>query len=162
MRSSPRLRRGERNASPTGLSFLPSRVVRSARELLRRAGRRGLIPIARQVGVLVFASIAANAAAARAQAFIDFPIGTKTPRAITGGPDGNVWFANYIGYSIGRMTPQGNFTNFPTPTGVSTDVGIALGPDGNLWFTEWIQSKIGRITPDGVITEFPTPGSESP
>jgi streptogramin lyase len=119
---------------------------------------------ARSLLAALAVGLALTAASRRAcgQAFIDFPIGMKTPEAIAAGPDGNVWFANYLGYSIGRMTPQGVFTDFPTPTGVSTDVGIALGADGNLWFTEWIQSKVGRITPQGAITEFPTPGSENP
>jgi streptogramin lyase len=119
----------------------------------------GLSPSLAAALVAGFALIVAAPRQASGQSFIDFPIGINVPKSIAAGPDGNVWFANYLGYSVGRMTPQGVFTNFPTPTGVSTDVGIALGPDGNLWFTELIQSKIGRITPQGGITEFPTPGS---
>ena len=119
--------------------------------------RRAIAKIA-----VAFVVILGIAGAAGAQTFIDFPIGQKVPEAITGGPDGNVWFAEYTGNSIGRMTHQGVLTEFPNPNLNSTDFGIALGSDGNLWFTEVSQSKIGRITPQGVIAEFPTPGSADP
>ena len=56
---------------------------------------------------------------------------------------------------IGRITPAGTITEFPTPLAGSGDLEqIARGPDGNLWFTEFT-GKVGRITPAGVVTEFP-------
>ena len=79
------------------------------------------------------------------------------PRGITVGPDGNLWFAQFNASRIGRITPSGEITQFPTPTPNSRPVGITAGPDGNVWFTEPVGNKIGRITPDGVITEFPLP-----
>jgi streptogramin lyase len=107
------------------------------------------------------------------------------PLEITTGPDGNLWFTEW-GYGleaskIGRITTNGEITEFPLSTNNSTvndpygtranlAYGITAGPDGNLWFTEWNfnitgnsggNSKIGRITPNGSITEFPLPTHDS-
>jgi len=58
------------------------------------------------------------------------------PTSITTGPDGNLWFTEYEGDNIGRITPNGTITEFPIPTAGSQPFGITTGPDGNLWFTE--------------------------
>jgi DNA-binding beta-propeller fold protein YncE len=89
------------------------------------------------------------------------PAPLNGPRGITVGPDGNLWFTEYYGNRIGRVTPAGVITQFPPlPTPTSLPESITAGPDGNLWFTEASGNKIGRITPAGVITEFP-PASSS-
>jgi streptogramin lyase len=97
--------------------------------------------------------------------FAEFAIPTAGAGAgrIALGPDGNLWFAEYGGNKIGRVTRAGVMTEFAVPTAGSQPYGIAAGPDGNLWFTEGNASKIGRITPAGVITEFtiPTAGSRT-
>jgi streptogramin lyase len=69
-----------------------------------------------------------------------------SPNRIAAGPDGNLWFTGW-GNQIGRITPTGTITQYPTSGG-----GIAAGPDGNLWFTAY--DKIGRITPSGAIAEY--------
>jgi virginiamycin B lyase len=56
---------------------------------------------------------------------------------ITAGPDGNLWFTEYGGNKIGRITTAGVITEFPIPTDDSEPWGITSGPDGNLWFTEF-------------------------
>jgi virginiamycin B lyase len=90
---------------------------------------------------------------------------------ITAGPDGNLWFTDPGANAIGRITPQGEITEFSE--GLSTQTGayppqygpaaIGSGSDGNLWFTEPGRNLIGRITPQGHITEFSqglTPGAD--
>jgi streptogramin lyase len=91
------------------------------------------------------------------------------PHGITAGPDGNLWFTfrfdpdEDLAAWIGRITPSGEITLFPTPTPPSRPWGITSGPDGNVWFTELAVRMIGRITPTGTITEFPLPeGAEEP
>jgi streptogramin lyase len=99
--------------------------------------------------------------------FSEFPIVPTYPRqntspvAIVTGPDGNLWFAEFAGNQIGRITLDGLIIEFAIPTPNSQPSGITVGPDRNLWFTEQNGNQIGRITPDGGITEFavPTPGS---
>jgi virginiamycin B lyase len=83
------------------------------------------------------------------------------PRAIALGSDGNIWFGEFGGGKIGRITPQGVITEFPIPTPDSGPRALAAGPDGNIWFSEFNASKIGRITPRGEITEFTLPRPNS-
>jgi streptogramin lyase len=85
------------------------------------------------------------------------PYSTTLPRGIAAGADGNIWFADYLGYAIVRMTPAGVFTKFPTLTFDATPVGVTLGPDDNIWFTEYLNNNLARITPTGTMTEFPLP-----
>ena len=79
------------------------------------------------------------------------------PTDITAGPDGNLWFTlNGDPGAIGRITPEGVFTEFSdglTPN--SRPTGIAEGTDGALWFTEAASpGRIGRITTRGNISEY--------
>jgi streptogramin lyase len=79
---------------------------------------------------------------------------------VTGGPDGNVWFSDPHAGAVGRITPDGQVTEFATP-GI-TGAAITTGPDGNLWFLEDALTSsgspaIGRITPAGQFTKFTLP-----
>src|SRR5664279_4156513 len=97
--------------------------------------------------------------AAQAQVVTEFGAGISAgafPTSIAAGPDGNLWFTEYTGSRIGRITPTGVVTEFVA--GISPNRrlgGIASGPDGNLWITE-TGDRIGRITPLGIVTEFST------
>jgi streptogramin lyase len=88
----------------------------------------------------------------------EFPIPTanSNPTEIALGPDGNLWFTEYDGNKVGRVTMAGNITEFTLPTPSAEPQGIAAGPDGNVWFTEVAAGQIGRITPSGTVTEYPT------
>ena len=74
------------------------------------------------------------------------PTAGSYPHDITAGPDGNLWFTEYSGNKIGRITTAGAITEFTIPTAASSPVGITAGPDGNLWFTEYSGNKIGQVT----------------
>jgi virginiamycin B lyase len=80
---------------------------------------------------------------------------------ITAGPDGNLWFfENNVG-QIGRVTPAGQFTEFPLPSGYPDLNHIIAGPDGALWFTAFEINHgagVGRIATDGTLSAFPVPG----
>ena len=75
------------------------------------------------------------------------------PYDLATGPDGNVWFTNYGGRSIGRITPTGAVSRFTAPA-IDQPYGIAAGPDGNMWFTDVGSDAIGRITPAGTVATF--------
>jgi streptogramin lyase len=100
-------------------------------------------------------SLSTAPAWAKVGTITEFPISTPVPMGITAGPDGNLWFAEFQGNKIGRITTAGLVTGeFPLPTNYGSSFGcapegITAGPDGNLWFTERAGNKIGRIT------EFP-------
>src|ERR1700730_1561664 len=93
--------------------------------------------------------------------FLTPPPGSA-PVTVTAGPDGNVWFTEFISHQVGRITPGGTITEFVPPTPFSGPWGIATGPDGNLWFTEYNGNTVVRLTPDGsTFTEFPIPTAGS-
>jgi virginiamycin B lyase len=77
------------------------------------------------------------------------------PVGITRGPDGNLWFTEFNGDHIGRITPAGKLSGFPLPTPLFTQ-GVTAGPDGNVWFSAGM-NQIGRITPTGHIRLFALP-----
>jgi streptogramin lyase len=83
------------------------------------------------------------------------------PMGIAAGPDGNVWFTEWVGNKIGRITPAGQITEFPIPepSFESQPLQITAGPDGNLWFTQQGGERISRITTSGVVTTFFIPAS---
>jgi streptogramin lyase len=93
---------------------------------------------------------------------------------IIAGPDGNLWFPIEPGLNqfppnaalagIGRVTPQGQITEFRAGLGGKINLrGLVAGPDGNVWFSVnpsldvqpgEVQPAIGRITPQGEIAQF--------
>ncbi|MCC5953625.1 MAG: S-layer homology domain-containing protein [Acidimicrobiia bacterium] len=83
------------------------------------------------------------------------------PSAITLGPDGTMWFTNYLANSIGRITPTGTISTF-TGDGIDRPEGIARGSDGNLWFTNAGNDSVGRITPQGTVSTFTGSGVDQP
>jgi streptogramin lyase len=85
------------------------------------------------------------------------PCSCSSPRGITSGPDGNLWFTEDAGNKIGKVTTSGTFTEYTVPTSGSSPVGITSGPDSNLWFTEINGNNIGKATTAGVVgvPEFP-------
>jgi streptogramin lyase len=96
------------------------------------------------------------ASTARGQTITEFtvPTAASSPHYIVAGPDGNLWFTEYIGNRIGQISTAGAVREFLVPTLQSGPWGITVGPDGDLWFTEQLAGKIGRITTAGAIAEF--------
>jgi len=80
---------------------------------------------------------------------------------ITAGPDGDLWFTEFGGNQIGRITTAGAIAEYPVPTAGSEPDPTTAGPDGALWFAEEFRAQIGRITTGGVITEYPLPNNAS-
>jgi virginiamycin B lyase len=72
----------------------------------------------------------------------------RSPFWITPGPDGNMWFTNPTGDTIGRVTPAGVVTEFQLAKGTLPKT-ITAGADGNLWFTMQSQDKIGVMDTSG-------------
>jgi len=86
---------------------------------------------------------------------------TSWPRGIVTGPDGNVWFAELYGNKIARLTPKGEFTEFPLPTEDGRPYIPAFDKTGKVWFCESMAGKIGRLDPaTGKVDEFPLPNAK--
>jgi virginiamycin B lyase len=135
------------------------------------SARRSLLALA---ALSIFAALPATAAAPPFNEF-PLPVANSQPRGITAGPDGALWFTEFIKQKIGRITTDAAHTlsEFPLPPppapgGVPLKSGrqprgIAAGPDGAIWFTEYTADMIGRIDPTThAISEFavPTPLSQ--
>lgn len=82
------------------------------------------------------------------------PTHGSQPGHIVLGPDGNIWFAEYAGNRIGRLTPGGLLTEFTVPT-TSSLADLTAGRDGAIWFTEESAGRIGRLQPSGTVREYP-------
>jgi streptogramin lyase len=81
------------------------------------------------------------------------------PAFIAPGPDGNVWFTAFAAsrHRIGRVTPDGDITEFVVPGGPSSSAGIATGPDGRLWVAQSDAHRIWIVRPNGTfVTDIPT------
>jgi streptogramin lyase len=133
--------------------------------MTNRFGRR----TATAILALTMASGWFGSGAAMAQTVTEFPLPTANagPAGITLGPDGALWFVEYSGNKIGRITTGGTITEFPLPAHNYGSNGgpqaIVTGSDGNLWYLinddsgVIPQPIVGRMTPQGVVAEFPVP-----
>jgi streptogramin lyase len=75
---------------------------------------------------------------------------------IAGGPDGNVWFTeqNQQSPRVGRITPNGQITEFDVKATTPALAGIVAGPDGNEWFVANQANFVASITPHGTVTQY--------
>lgn len=92
----------------------------------------------------------------------DIPTADSTPAGIVLGPDGALWFTEWAGNRIGRITTDGTITEYPLPNADSQPIAITVGPDGHLWFCEDGGNRIGKMDVNGALLaeyEIPTPGS---
>jgi virginiamycin B lyase len=107
-------------------------------------------------GLLLGALVLAVSAAGETGAFAGYPIPTpgSQPVSIVAGPDGALWFTEFAGNKIGRVTTDGAFSEYVIPTGNARPDDMTVGPDGNFWFAETAGNKIGRISVDGRVEEF--------
>jgi virginiamycin B lyase len=118
-------------------------------------GRVGGRAVAALVCTLI-ALLAPSQAAAITE--YELPVANRWPAGIAPGPVGAMWFTEYAANppQVGRITTDGQFTEFPLPLGSGPD-GITVGFDGALWLTLNSAAKIGRITVAGAYTEYPLP-----
>ncbi len=87
----------------------------------------------------------------------EYATGITAPAlGIAAGSDGNLWFTEYSGNRIGKITTAGVITEYTTGMTGTGPTGIAAGSDGNLWFTELDSNRIGKITTAGRITDYTT------
>jgi streptogramin lyase len=92
-----------------------------------------------------------------------YPI-SFTPRALTVGPDQNIWVTgNATGY-LASVTPTGSEVDHPIGATQTAYGPITVGPDGALWFgvSDTSSNGLGRMTTAGSYTYynlFTAPGS---
>lgn len=84
--------------------------------------------------------------------------GGSWPDFIVAGPQHALWFTEFYGNFIGRITIHGTIATFNSPGGNEPE-GIAIGRDRSIWVTEPGANTIGRMTTQGKGTVFQINGS---
>ena len=100
--------------------------------------------------------------AAHTIATFAIPTAASGPSSAALGADGNIWFNEYNGSKVAKITPAGVITEYTSPA--PGNIGnVALGPDGNIWFGIYsAPHQIGFVTPTGTFTIYPLPAGASP
>jgi virginiamycin B lyase len=62
---------------------------------------------------------------------------------------------------MGRITTDGQATEFAALTGMATGPGVTAGPDRAVWFTSFDGNRIERMTVDGDLTGYAVPTENS-
>jgi streptogramin lyase len=85
----------------------------------------------------------------------------ETSNGIVAGPNGSVWFTEWMNDSVGRLSSTGtqaNSTLDAAPFSSSKPYGIALGPDGNFWVADYSNDRIVQMNSSGtILNSFSTP-----
>ncbi len=87
----------------------------------------------------------------------EYPRAGSSPHGITTGPDSALWFCEFGGGRIGRITTSGHVTHFALAAALGRPRFIVTGRDGALWFNDRIDATIGRITVTGAVSVFTLP-----
>ena len=74
------------------------------------------------------------------------------PYGIITGPDGNLWFGEYNGTTLDRLTTGGQITRYTTPSSMPGIAALAISKNGDIWFAEngsymLSAGQVGYITP---------------
>jgi streptogramin lyase len=68
---------------------------------------------------------------------------------------GQVWFTESNSGKVGKITPDGEVTQFLLADPPNSPHRLTAGADGTMWFTNFQGNAVGHITPDGAVTEYP-------
>jgi virginiamycin B lyase len=90
--------------------------------------------------------------------------GSQLPSDILVGPDGALWFTEFTGVGIGRITTSGAITQFPDNILTrGNHESFAIGQDGAFWFTDspvggnYLGGYVGRMTISGTYSAYLVP-----
>ena len=103
------------------------------------------------------ATLAMCCSVAAAATIKEFPLASDhaAPTAIVGASDGNLWFTEFTNAKIGRITPQGQITEYST-VGLPNDNPVAITALGaDVWFLK--SNTVGKITTAGAVTQYALP-----
>ena len=95
-----------------------------------------------------------------APAQVHQPLSPFSPYAIAAGKDGAIWYTEYQGDGIGRITTTGSVMRFKIdPSGFAER--IAAGPDEAMWFTDTLGNRLGRVQSDNKVAYVKLPHDKS-
>ncbi|MFJ9390508.1 DUF6923 family protein [Nocardioides sp. NPDC101246] len=92
---------------------------------------------------------------------IPVPNRLGVPISLTEGKDGDIYFDNSVGDTIGRLDPQTRtiVADYPIPRKITFPEEITTGPDGALWFPQTLSGHLGRLWVDSFGTDPGAPPS---
>jgi len=126
---------------------------------MRRQLIRPTVGDLRRLLVIVFVAILAScvvAASASAFALQRFASGVS-PSSFALSPQGELWFTDTDGGSVGRIDAKGGVTRLRTWARADGEpIAITRGADGAMWFIDWRGRWLGRGDAGGGMTIFPT------
>jgi virginiamycin B lyase len=94
--------------------------------------------------LLAAAALAATSFRATAATITEYPLAPNaTPLGIALGPDGNIWFTESVANMLGRITAQGQITEFPLGAAQSFPSYVLPALNGRVYFGEPGTGKIG-------------------
>lgn len=116
-------------------------------------------------GLVALSVSTAGPASAAAQVF-PVPTSSAGLARITTAPNGDMWFVEKEANKIGRITPSGQITEFPTRFSgdYSQTMDLDVAPDGRVWVTNdsgreiSVYSSTGQLLDHGSLGDYPYGG----
>jgi len=104
--------------------------------------------------------------ASAATQIIPVPTSAAGLGRIVASPDGSVWFAERDANKVGKISPNGQVTEYPFPAqfpGTTTLKDLDVAPDGSVWVVYESGERVRHITATGQqITDWAVSGYDYP
>lgn len=86
------------------------------------------------------------------------PTPKSSPGNILIDSNDNIWFTEFAGLKIARLSQDGEFKEYPLPPEEEWVVTLAFDRDGEIWFSTLMNYNIFRLNPEtGAIKEYTVP-----
>lgn len=94
----------------------------------------------------------------RDQSFKRFEMPGAHPSVLSSDARGNLWFTEWPGNKIGRISADEAIQEFPIPPEEENPIALNVASDGSVWFSTMFNYDLFRLDPDtGKIKSFPLP-----
>lgn len=118
-----------------------------------------ILPTALQtfLGASAALPVTATGQAKEITTFVPAAVGVADPAGLAFDSSGNLFVANRLDNSIGKITPSGIGSIFvPASAGLSGPSGLAFDYSGNLYVACLNDNTVRKVTPDGTVSTFVT------
>src|SRR4051812_9311569 len=148
---------------PEQLSARPRANMRKPLNAGRAGADVGSVGVVRSIICAGLALLCVPATAAAAPTYSSVPTANGAfPVDVAATPDGNVWYTDDSGKSIGRIAPGGTVTQYGNVHDKPS--GITPGAGNEVWFVESTgEGRVGRVDAAGTLSEWrPTTNQAAP
>jgi hypothetical protein len=116
-----------------------------------------ILPTALQtvVGATAPLLVTATGEAKAITTFVPAPVGVGDPDGLAFDSSGNLYVANRLDNTMGKITPGGMGSIFvPVSAGLAHPGGLAFDPRGNLYVASTNDDTVRKVTSDGSVSTF--------